>query len=174
MKPFAPRDTVAVRPGQERPREPATQPQSLPGGGAGLLDVESGQFDELDPASKGFRHAPDDLGRGAAEEEEPRLAARPVHQNAQHREQLRDGLDLIEHDEPPLAAEGQLGVLQAAAVWFGLEVEYGGVSAGGHRARQCGLAALAGAEERGDRSAHEGTSERGRGRWPVDHAPIIS
>jgi hypothetical protein len=82
---LSPNEAVLVGGGQERPREPAPEPERVQRLGAGFHEIETGQFDELHPPGQGLGGVPDDLGRGAAENEETSLLAWAVGEQAQNR-----------------------------------------------------------------------------------------
>lgn len=147
---------VGIRLGQVGAREAPAQPQPARLLGAGLSEVEAGQLDQLDPPGQRFRHPPHNLWRGAAEDEKSGACRDPIRQHAQHGEQFRDALDLVENDETLERTERQFGLGQSPAVKTGFEIKEGAAVRGGERACERGLAALARTEEGGDGGAPDG------------------
>ncbi len=90
------------------------------------------------------------LGRGAAQDKEARRGARPVGQYAQHREEFRPALDLVQDHHPAQFAQRELGVGQLAQILGVLEVEagYPAAARARQRAGERGLADLPRAEDR--------------------------
>ena len=93
------------------------------------------------------------VGRGAAENQEPRRQRLAVGQHAQQREQVRAALDFVDHHQPLERAQGgvRLGEPGEALRVFQVEVveRFGRHELPGQR----GLAALARPEQRHDAAA---------------------
>ena len=96
---------VGSRVRQEGARKPAAQPEPVGTPGPHLEQGESAHSDESDPARQSFGHALHKVGRGAAEKREDGLPVRIVAQGPQDLEDLRHSLHLVQHYEPPAAAQ---------------------------------------------------------------------
>ena len=138
---------------QKRGRKAAPRPQPVHGRGAGLVELEGRELDVPDAPGQGFRRLADPIARGAAENQEPGRILRPIDEYAQHREELRRALDLVDDHQPAQILQGQLGLGQGRQIGWVFKVEAGrrGVrQAAGIHLCQCRLAALARAEQRDD------------------------
>ena len=159
---LAPHVAVFVHCRQIGSGQAAAQPQLAPLGGAGFGQIEPADRHELHAPGQGFRDAPDQIRRGAAEDQEARGIAGPIRQHAQRVEQAGLALNLVQHHQAALAAQRQFGIGEGPCVRLGLQVEEGYVAASfrvavGKGPRQCRLAALAGAEQgRDGRTASRG------------------
>ena len=96
---------VGRRVRQERARKTAPEPETVGTVGPHLKQGEPAHSDESDPARQGFGDALHKAGRGAAEKHEDGLPIRIVAQGPQDLEDLRQSLHLVQHDEPPAAAQ---------------------------------------------------------------------
>lgn len=105
---------------------------------------------------------PQQLGRGAAEDQVPRRRRPPIGQHPQHREDLRAQLDLVEDDEPAQRFQCEQRVVQPVKVARALEIEPRHLAGepGGIGHRQGGLAHLPGADQAHHRELIQQLAER--------------
>ena len=114
--------------------------------------AEPSQFVDLDPAGEGFAALPQQVGTGAPQHQEPGWNALAVGEDAQHREQLRPPLDLVEDHQPPQPTERGHGFVEPGQAQRVLEVEIVRRIGRNELSRERRLAALSRSDERDHRA----------------------
>jgi hypothetical protein len=147
---LAPSHTVSIGPGEEGPGKSSSYPESFPGIGSGLLEIESRELDKFHAACEGLGNILDNSGRCAAQYKKTASVFGAINQNAQDIEQFGHDLDLVKDDDSIQGAEHKLRILEALEVGLRLKVEVGGFFPFREHARESRLATLTGAKERGD------------------------
>jgi len=151
-----PGGAVLVRRGQIRQRKPAPLPQRRQVLGADFLQMEPGHVDELDPPGEGLGTMPNDVGRGAAEDQESGGQGLSIRKHAQERKQIGYSLDLIDHDQSFQRSQGQRRILESPDIRRVLQIEVLRLSSSGESSGQGGLAALPRSEQGGYAATPQG------------------
>ena len=152
--------SLALGSGQERAGESPPQPETLGPSRSDVLEREAAELVVGDAAGEGLRGLAQQVGRGAAEDEEAGGVPGPVGEHAEQGEEIRPPLDLVDDDETPQGLEREAGVGEPGDVGGILEVEEGGRSPTALHdvAGQSGLADLARAQDPHDRVAQQQAS----------------
>ena len=102
-----------------------------------------------DPAGQGLGASSDEIGRGAAQDEKASRPARAVGQHAEHREEVRPALELVDDGEASERTQREHRVAQAGEVGWIFEIEVGcrPLQRSCQRPRERGLADLARPQE---------------------------
>ena len=119
----APHAALILSSGKKGAREPAPQPQVPPDITPDLGEAEAAHHDELDAPGERLRRPSHQVGRRAAQKEEPSGQRFSVEEHPEHREQLRHALHLVRHDHPLKALQDQLGAGETGSIRRILEVE---------------------------------------------------
>lgn len=75
------------------------------------------------PAGQGLGRAANEIGRRASEQQKASWRLRSVGQDAEQLEQLRQALDLVQHDEPSQGTKLEAGFGEPSLVGWVFEVE---------------------------------------------------
>ena len=118
-----PHGRSAVVRGQERARKTASEPERAPRFRLGLLQIETGQFDQAHPAGERFRGPADEGRRRTAEHEEPRRVVGPIDEHPKRLEERRLTLNLVDDHEAGQARQRLLWRLQPPPSHRALEIE---------------------------------------------------
>src|SRR5439155_18777861 len=97
---FPPGGARSIRARQKRPRKTATQPQAIEFRAVKLLERETAHLDDRDPARQSFGALPQQLRRGAAQDEKSRPNRLAIQQHPENRKKIGMTLHLIDHDQP--------------------------------------------------------------------------
>ena len=140
-----PHRRAAIVRGEIGTRKSAPEPERAPGLRSDLRHVEPRELDQTDAAGEGFRNPAHQRRRCAAEHEEPRRIAGPIHENANRLEQRRLALDLVDDHEAGQTGQCLFRRLQPPPVHRTFQIEERALLQLGRRdcASERGLAALA-------------------------------
>jgi hypothetical protein len=118
-----PLEAFCVVGGEEGPREAPSKPKTFESIGSDLFRREPMELEIGDSAGEGFRALPAQLRRRAPEDEEASGAGRPVGQDAEHREEVRQSLDLVDDDQPLEIPQREHRVGEPGQVFGVLQIE---------------------------------------------------
>jgi hypothetical protein len=169
----APAKTRGVGRGEQAFWETAPQPERVETFAANLTRIERAELEIADASRERLAGLLEQVYRRGADDEETALPAPAtpafVDEAAEHAEELRGALDLIEDDELVVVLrEIELRLGQLRAVAFGFEIEVEGRPILGDLESQRGLAGLSRTEQRHGRRFCEGGAEVCQ-EEPVDH-----
>ena len=150
-----PRHAVAVAGRQVGAREASPEPEPVMAGAADLGRLQAGQFQVLDAPGQRFRGLAQQLGTGAAQDQEPRARFVTIHQYPQDREQLGPALHLVDDDRAGKVPQRGVRLIEAREAYRILQVEVAGRPGGNELPGERGLAALARPDDGDDRAAPE-------------------
>jgi hypothetical protein len=108
---------------QKRRREAATQPQPVELVRPCLVEMETVEGVESNPAGQGLRGLAEKFGRSAAEDEETGLSWTAVGKNPQEGEEVRPALYLIDDYKTPEIGKGKPRISKPCKIGRILEVE---------------------------------------------------
>ena len=129
---------------KKRAGKSAAEPEHPLGGRADVVEGKTLHVHECHPPCQRLRHAPHEVRRRAAEQQEPCRRARPVEKHPQDGEEFWQPLHLVDHHEATEPLDRQQRVAERRLVGWVLEVEHSrSVSVSGCKfSREGRLAAL--------------------------------
>lgn len=156
---IAPGAAIGIVAREIRQGKSTAQPQAGLGIAVELPNVETAQRQLLDPAGQALRRLPLQVSRRTPQDQESCRRVAPVHQHAQHGEQIGAPLDLVDHHQPAQWLQGRHRLLQPGEIDRILQIEILDRILRHDLPRQCRLAALARSHKEHDPAALERGSQ---------------
>src|SRR3990172_2178134 len=166
----APLPALVIRAGDERKRISAAKPEPRDRLDSRLVEGEPTDLDHLHPASERLARLPEEARRSASQKQELRWRSVAIDENAEHLEELRCPLNLVDDHQPPQGLERRHRRLELRLDARILEIEVVGSAGWDEAARERRLADLARTDQHHGTAAAQRCGDPGPGVSTVDAA----